>query len=318
MALPNGLVDPNVPNFSVYGAFQRYGYTPTQQELDMFASAFMGRHNAEQTGLAAVSDYVNAKKTEAERQANDPLKAYQEKAAQLQDQMFTQANTLYGQLQDLLSSAPELFGGLTPDQVQQYLAPLKTSFDQVNAQVQTDAARRGAAGSSLEAQATAQQTEKFKENVLATGLQVGINQKGQKAQSIQQQIQNLLGIGSTAFSAQGAAAAQRSAQDLSQSNLITSLPFFERQAALQTNAILDAQANKGGLLSKFYDITGAINQGMDTLENVAFIPQQLKSQGGASSASRIGLSPTGAMPGGSIAGSEPGVFSPGMGQEALL
>lgn len=268
---------------------------PTEAEIHIFSGMDTGYG-----AMQAISEYANTMEKEQERQRNDPLKAFQDMATEFSKDQINQSKVLQTQLQDLSASAPKLFGSLTPDQVQEYLKPLQQSFKEASAVTETAAARTGTAGSSLSAQAQSQQQEKFQENVLSTGLSVGMTEKQNQEQIMAQRIAQLYGGGASALGLVGNAAGQRSAQDLSQSNLIASLPYFLRQSALNEEQAKKTQekANSGGFLKKFYDVTGAINQGMNTFQNLAMVPQQFKSQGGSP-----GGSP--AFPQGSPSSSEP-------------
>src|SRR4051794_35649803 len=115
-------------NFNIFDAFQQFGYYPTQEEINAIAPSFEGRTDPGQIGNSAVAQYVLHKKAEAERQANDPLAALQKKMDDSTTLMKNQVQGLYGQLQDVLGSAPELFGNMKPDQIATYLAPLQDSF----------------------------------------------------------------------------------------------------------------------------------------------------------------------------------------------
>jgi len=169
---------------------------------------------------------------------------------------------------------------LTPDQVDQYLAPLQRSFQAASAVTETAGARTGTAGSSLQAQAQAQGQKQFQEDVLSQGLSVGMTEKTNQQNLIAQRIAQLYSGGTQALGQAGQAAGQRSAQDISQSNLMASLPYFLRQSALNEEQAKKAQeaASGGGFLKKFYDVTGAIGQGVNAVQNLAMIPSQFQTR----------------------------------------
>jgi hypothetical protein len=266
------------PNINILDVFKQFGYYPSQAEINAIAPSFEGRYDITATGTSAVSQYVLQKQAEAEREKNDPLVALQTKMDDSVTLMKNQVHGLYGQLQDTLSAAPQLFGSLTPDQIQEYLAPLKTTFDKQMASVQGIIGSRGLAASSTENNALAETNKQFQEQVFSTGLGVGLDAQKNKATAIQQQINNLFGLTGTEEGISGAAAAQRSQQNLGQSNLIASLPFFLDQAAAQRSAMAEQEAKSGGFWDTFNKVTSGINKGVDTFQNLMMVPQQLKTQ----------------------------------------
>ena len=144
---------PQISQQDVLATLKAYGVAnPTDAE----AALFTGMDTIGGSAGAAIAEYANYKKSESDRQASDPLVAYQQLEQQYATDSIAQANNLYGQLQDLQSSAPKLFGELTPDQINQYLAPLQTAFKQSVSQVQGVLASRGLGASSTEANALAQ------------------------------------------------------------------------------------------------------------------------------------------------------------------
>ena len=254
---------PQIGDADVRRLLLQYGVTnPSDAEV----SIFTGIDVIGGAATSAIAEYANFKKQETERQKNDPLVAYQTMQEQFAKDSFDQANNLYTQLNDVLTTAPQLFGSLTPDQIQSYLAPLKTSFDTALSTVQGTLASRGISGSSTEANALAQTEKQFQQQVLSTGLDVGQKSKAAKAQAIQDRINQLFQGGLTARGQAGQAAGQRSAQDLSQSNLIASLPYFLRSSGEQEAASTIAASKKRG--GSFGDIalgtvTGAVTGGAE-------------------------------------------------------
>lgn len=226
------------PKSQSYDAFRQhfiqFGYYPTDAETAAMKDVGFGvSNNAVRDSLvnSAIAQYVLQKKAEETRLANDPLVGLQKKMDDSIALMKNQVTGLQAQLQDTLSAAPQLFGSLTPDQIQNYLKPLKTTFDQQVAQVQGIAASRGLAASSTENNSIAQTGQQFQEQVLSQGLQVGQQQQSAKANSIQNQINNLFGLTGQEESISAQATGQKSSQDLGQSNLIASLPYFLSQDA---------------------------------------------------------------------------------------
>lgn len=278
----------------VKAALIEYGIpNPTDAEINLFS----GLDSIGGGASAAVAEYANFVKREQERQAADPLKSYQDLEQKFADDSFAQAQNLYTQLQSTLSDSPKLFGSLSPEQIDAYIAPLKTSFDKSLADVQGVIASRGITGSSTENNALAQTGQQFKENVLATGLQVGLDAQKQKAQSISDQISRLFSSGTAASGMVGQAAGQRSSQDLAQSNLIASLPYFLRSSATaeaQARISSDqATANQDSFAAKFNSITGMINTGINTFGNVATFGKNISTPfGGVSNTPTNGNSPS--------------------------
>ena len=220
---------------NVEGYLKQYGIVnPTDAEIAMFTGLDTVEGGAAGAAMAAYANSVQAEQT---RQANDPLAAYQTLEQQYASDSIAQAGNLYTQLQDLQSQAPKLFGEFTPDQINEYLKPLQTAFTSSVSQVQGVLASRGLGASSTEANALAQTNQQFQENVLQTGLNIGLTSQQNKAQSMQQQIQNLFGLGTQANAQAGAAAGQRSAQNLSQSYLIASLPYFLRSRLIRRSSL---------------------------------------------------------------------------------
>src|SRR6266478_3360015 len=107
-------------DINVVDLFKQFGYSPTQAEVTALGGTFTSDNNAasKRAGVSAISNYVLQKKAEAEREKNDPLLALQTKIDDSVTLMKNQVTGLQQQLQDTLSAAPQLFGNLTPDQIQ--------------------------------------------------------------------------------------------------------------------------------------------------------------------------------------------------------
>lgn len=201
---PNSITDPTggAPNFNILDIFQSYGYQPTQAEIDSIAPAFQGRTDVGETGRDAVASYVQAhqelKGAQSDIQGN--LLTEQQSEAMytnLSTILATNGQAAYQQAADLFSQAPQLFGSMTPDQINEYLAPLKSSFDYSSGSVQGTEAARGLTGSSLEAAALGLTQNQFNQSVLQTGLNVGMTQQQQRAQALQQLGSGQLGLAGT-------------------------------------------------------------------------------------------------------------------------
>jgi hypothetical protein len=255
-------------DINVQKLFEQFGYYPTQAEVTSLGGSFSSANDAasKQFGVQAISQYVLQQKQNADFAKNDPLAALQTAMTNSAETMKKQVTGLYGQLQDVLGSAPQLFGNLTPDQITGYLAPLQTAFKAQLDTVQGALGSRGLWGSSTEANALAQTGAQFQEQVLSTGLQVGQTSQNAKATAIQNQINSLLGLTGTEEQISGAAAGQRSKQNLGQSNLVASLPYFLQQSANQ-QALINQQL-KGGKGGSAMDIamgsmSGALQGGAE-------------------------------------------------------
>lgn len=244
--------DPNLPPRSNYlneneklaqdivkDAFQRYGYTPTQAEIDSLAVGYDPHLGA---GLAQsfVANYVNAVKNQQNLMANDPTRQVlanergffndtQAKAAGYAGKAEGYAQNL----QDLSKQAPQLFGSLTPDQVDAYLAPLKTKFAQSDAALEGNIARRGIAGSSTEASVLGDLNNQFKENILSTGLNIGLTEQQQRENILSNLYGETLGASTNLYSLlpgslqrQGALAGSEAAALTDASSYLTQYPNY--------------------------------------------------------------------------------------------
>lgn len=286
---------PQTSREDVIYTLKKYGITnPDPSEVDIF----VGMDVVGGAALAAISEYANFKKQEALREANDPLAAYQTLTQKMADDSISRAQNLYTQLQETLTEAPQLFGNLTPDQIQTYMAPLKTSFEQSLATAQTVMASRGMAASSTENAAIAAEQKKFQEGVFATGLDVGMKSQQAKAQSMQQQIAQLFGLGQFAQGEAGGAARQKSAQELYQSNLIASLPYFLRESGSQeaqsTLAAQRAREQRNTLLGRIGYARDVFNTSKGFAMDILKTPSDLASSFGGSSGGGTPYSPTSA------------------------
>ena len=245
----------DAPDIDITQIFQDFGYTPTTAEAQAMEGAFGGANNAatKAAGINAISQYVNYQNQIKQAEANDPLNALQTRMNNIIDQNTASVKGLSTQLQSVLSSAPQLFGSLTPDQISEYLQPLQTSFNTQMSQVQATLASRGLGGSSTEANALAQTNQQFQQTVLQTGLNIGLTSQQNQAQAIQTQINNLFGQTGQAMGIAGQAAGQQSSQNLAESNLVASLPSFLNAQSLETGAYNTAET-KGKSHSKTYSI----------------------------------------------------------------
>jgi hypothetical protein len=276
---PNAITDPTggAPNFNILDVFQEFGYQPTQAEIDALAPSFEGTYGGGGIGSNAVAQYVNYQNQIKAFQANDPLTGLQTRMNNIITQNTASVANLQTQLQSVLTSAPQLFGNLTPDQISTYLKPLQTSFTQQLSQVQGSMASRGLAASSTEANAENQTNEQFQEQTLNTGLQIGLTSQQNQAQALQAQINNLFGQTNTAMGISGQAAGQQSGQNLGISQLFASLPSFLNAQSAQEEQQATINANKGGFQSEFNTVTGDTNSALGTATNLLNFGKQFAS-----------------------------------------
>ncbi len=269
---PNTITDPTggVRNFNLLDVFQEFGYQPTQAEINSLSASFAGSYNMGEIGTNAIAQYVNYKNQQAEFEKNDPLNAVIQRSNDIFDKNMASVKGLSQQLQDTLTSAPKLFGSLTPDQIADYLKPLQATFKTQMDQVQGTLASRGLGASSTEANALAQTNQQFQETVLSTGLNIGLDAQKNQANSIEAMINNLFTQSGQALGVGGQAAGQKSAQALAQSNLIASLPsFLNSQSAMEQQiAAAQEKARHPGFQGTFNQVTSDINTGINTFSNL--------------------------------------------------
>lgn len=253
--------------------FKNFGMDASPEEVAQFTGVdYIG-------GGSAIANYVSTKKAQAERQANDPMNKVleaQRTFVSAQEALAKgdreAAASLYDQLGGVLKEAPQLFGNMTPDQIDQYIAPLSRQFKEADAVTQTGAAARGIPGSSIEANAREEQNRIYKENLLSTGLTVGMTQQQNRAKAIQDEINRRSGLTVTGTNAQAAglglesgAAAHLSTLAANDQALLSSLPLYLRSYVAQALAAeRAAQEKKKGILGVMSDIS----TGMDLGQNI--------------------------------------------------
>lgn len=258
---------------------QDYGLTPTAEEI-----ASLGGLTSGYGGEQAIAQYALAKKQQMERVANDPLNkvlAAQQSFTAAQDAAakgdFASADKLFEELRGVMGEAPKLFGNLTPEQVDQYIAPLKQQFAEADAATQTGSGVRGLTGSSVEANARAGEATKFKQNLVSTGLTVGMTQQQQKETLMQQEIARRSGVGTSRVAAtatglglQGQSGGQLSSQAQADQALLSSLPAYLRAQVLSELAVRKSmeEFDSGSFARKFNSITGMVNTGLNTATNL--------------------------------------------------
>jgi hypothetical protein len=337
---PNPITDPTggAPNFDIEAVFQSFGMEPTQAQIDALAPAFEGGKNVAQTGDSAVANFVQAYQqiNGAQSLIQGQLQGTQaaETAAQGASTADYAAGTAsYNQAQQTLEAAPQLFGSMNPSQVSQYLAPLQNQFNYGLGQITGQAAQRGLAGSSLEAQAMAQAQTQYQQSVLSQGLSIGQQQQQLLAQSQQalgsqqfgaggQQLQAALGYGGQASGLLG--------QNMNAATTLAGLPGGAVAQSLAQQALLQqmnpqtqsfGQKILGGLEN--VGVQGITNLGTNLLNGL--IPQtQAGNTSGIGSLSNLtsllggglpqggAISPTGASLTGSAGGMGPASATAGL------
>lgn len=204
----NPITDPTggAPNFNIEDVFKSFGYTPTQAEINALAPAFQVGTNTGTTGTSAVANYVIAHQqlAGAQSQIQGNLLSEQQAAnanETLSNILEQHGEDAYKSASDIFTKAPQLFGSLTSDQVNTYLAPLKTQFDYATGATEGASNARGLAGSSINAAAQATGANQFKQSVLQAGLSVGQTQQQQQAALLQSLGQSLFGASASAKTA---------------------------------------------------------------------------------------------------------------------
>ncbi len=174
--------------------------------------------------------------------ANDPLTKVLATEQALYTSSGEKAAGYAKQLASIYTSAPQLFGNLTPDQITDYLKPLQSQFDTTRQLVEGQAAARGNTGSSLEATALAQTDKQFKEGVVSQGLMIGQQQQQNQAQVLQQLYSQYLGQQSQALAAQQQTGGQISAQNYDNAQFKAQLPLLLNSWATQQNQLRNSYA----------------------------------------------------------------------------
>jgi hypothetical protein len=174
---------------NIVNRFLDMGYQPTEEEVQALVPAAKGVGGFE-AGASAVANYVQAMRQLGPAQdfIKGNLLSEQEASKMYDDLSKVQlqgGDEAYQKAADLYSQAPKLFGSMTADQIQAYIAPVTQATKETLGQIEGGAARRGLAGSSLEAQALAEQQRLYQQNVLSQGLGVGLDQQQRQAAILQ-------------------------------------------------------------------------------------------------------------------------------------
>jgi hypothetical protein len=226
---------------NIVNSFLGFGYEPTKEEVQSLIPTSAGE-GGYQRGQAAVADYVRAQKAAQERVANDPLNAVRDEERGRASSLETQSGDLFQQALNIYKAAPQLFGGLQPDQIQQYLAPLQEQFKTGLAGVEGAFGRRNLAGSSIEANSLAEQQRLYQQNVLATGLQLGLDQQTNQANLLSNRSSTLFSGAEGSRGRLLSGTGQLSSQAYDESQFLASLPVYLRQLAMQERAMQEASS----------------------------------------------------------------------------
>lgn len=264
----------------ITSAFGAFGYTPSETEIEQLIPIVNTRSGGAERGRAAVANYVQTVRNQQERKKNDPLNQViadergfftdsERQAQEYQDKSQAEQK----RLESTIREAPQLFGSLTPEQIDQYLKPTSRAAEESSARLEGAAARRGIAGSSTELQTLADNERKYREDVLSQALQLGIQLKEAQVNTIQSNVNNLKGVGDQfrgflpgSLQRQGAIADTQSKMAFDEVNYLNELPIYLRGISAQENAIAEAiqaredaakDAKKKGLFSSIGSVVGA-------------------------------------------------------------
>lgn len=253
----------NSPDINISEIARGFGLNLTESEAQSLQGAFASSNDAasKAAGVSAIANYVNTKTAQMKAEADNPLKKFMEDEKVRRSDFETKANDLYSKLQDTISAAPKLFGNLSPEQIDQYIAPITRAAREGSANLEGDFARRNIAGSSIEAGALSDANRKYKENVLNTGLNLGLNTQQAQASAIQQRINQLFGASGQSSNLIGSGSSQLATDQMNNMQSITQLPYF-LQAMNQQRALFDDQMNSGPSL---WD---NIDRGINTTNNL--------------------------------------------------
>ncbi len=234
--------------------FQQFGLKdPTPAEIGMFSQTSLNGGIAS----SAIANYVNTKNAQMKAEADNPLKQFMEEEKVRRADFESKANGLYQQLQETISAAPKLFGNLTPEQINQYIAPITQAARDGSANLEGDFARRNIAGSSIEANALADAHRKYQENLLQTGLGLGMQTQQAEATGIQNRLNQLFGASGQSTNLLGSSASQLTADQQNNLQSITQLPLFLNAMGAQQKALLDDYNSKNKT-----SLSGAIQGGI--------------------------------------------------------
>lgn len=221
----------------ILSTFRSFGIEPTDTEIYQFADVFKGSGGTKR-GMAALAQYAQTKQSEAKALLNNPLVTFKKDQEERAKTYDTLSNELYTKQENVLRSAPKLFGELTPDQIQQYIAPITQASKESGALLEGGAARRGLTGSSIELQALSDADRQYKENVLSTGLNVGLTQQNNLSNALATRAGNALSSANTAYGNVGNAAKDLTSYQIDSNRYVNELPNLLRA---QTDAMYQAE-----------------------------------------------------------------------------
>lgn len=226
----------------IKGIFESFGYTPTEAEIASFGQSAWSGKGGHDRAVSAVGSYINSLEAEEKRKAEDPLAKQLAEDQKLSASQRGESADLAQKAIDVYKAAPQLFGGLQPDQIQQYLAPAREQFRGGMADTEGAFGRRGLAGSNIEANAMAEQARLYQQNVLAQALQLGLQQQSNLSNAYANRSGQLLGAAEGASGRELSAGTTMSGQAAESSQFMASLPLYLRQMAMQEQAMRDAQS----------------------------------------------------------------------------
>lgn len=259
--IPTGTEDDIRRENQITRWFADFGYKASQAEINSMLILAGGTSQDLQRGRSLIANYVNTLRSVQEANANDPTKqvladekgffnSQQTRAAKLEGD----ADQVYSELKSTFGQAPKLFGGLNEEDINKYLAPLRTEFDKSGANLQGAAARRGLAGSSTELNTIAENERQFRENALSLGVQTGMAEQASQRNVLQSRINQLSGMSETALgtlpgslSRQGALAQNINAGTQNLALLKGQLPLYlQSYSAAASQVGREAPSSGGG------------------------------------------------------------------------
>lgn len=288
----------------IAGVFKKFGYDASPAEIAALKPAFAEGQGNE--ALSAVGNYVLAHQELAGAQAKiqGNLLSEQEAAQNsrtLAEVLSTQGQAAYDAAANVYTQAPKLFGSLSADQINQYLAPAQKAFEQAQGKTAGDISSRGLSGSSIEAQALDQNLSQFMTQTLATGLGIGQQQQAGQAGVLQNKGAQLFGASGTATQAglgysqlanNSAAANYNAAAGISGLAGSAVNQSLAQRAAIQ--ALNPEKQSFGGMLASGFEnmaVQDILNLGQNLTPGIFKPNMGMPSFGGAPSS---GMTPTGA------------------------
>lgn len=233
--------------------FGSFGYNASPEEI----ASLVGSVEASGFGLAGsvIGNYINTVKTIQNINANDPTKQV------LADErgFFNDTQALsagyrkneagaYEKLEKSFTEAPKLFGALTEDQISQYLSPVARATQEAQAGLAGGMARRGLGGSSTEAAAMAEQNRLYQQNVLSSGLDIGMREQANYRNMLMGQAANYGQLGAQYYGLLPGSMGRQANLAAAQQEQATNLGLYQAQLPLYYQGLYSNMA-KGGQVS---------------------------------------------------------------------